>query len=69
MKSYKYQLFDLENDPDETKDLAGTGNQGIYLKGRMDEFLNHTYKAYTRKKTTIEYDEATIKKLKTLGYL
>jgi arylsulfatase A-like enzyme len=61
----KVQLFDLENDPHETKDV------GLANRPLVEKLVNLLQKEDTRRLTIEEakIDEATLQKLRSLGYV
>jgi len=69
MKNSSYELYDLMADPAELDNLYGKEVDGMYLKEYLDGFLEKDFK---RKKTEfegVEYDEETVRILRSLGYL
>lgn len=68
-KLYDLKLFDLENDPQEKKDVSAQNGQTVdMLKKQLDYLLFNKRKTDTKQRS-ISFDQDTSNALRSLGYL
>ena len=58
-------LYDLQEDPHETRDLGGETEIAKALASRLDEWILEG----RNKRSAVELDRATLEHLRSLGYI